>query len=451
MHHPRFGTDGLRGVANAEVTAELATALGRAAARSMPGAPFAVGRDTRRSGPLIQAALMAGMASEGCDVFDLGVLPTPGIAHVAASRGIAGAVISASHNPFGDNGVKLFAPGGTKLTAGMEQEVESQLDAVRRDGDRPPTRPTGGAVGRILPDSTGVTSYLAWLRAATDGRRLDGMVVALDCAHGAASAVAPQAFAALGATVRARACAPDGCNINAGCGSTHPEDLRRAVVADGADVGMAFDGDADRLLAVDHTGSLVDGDQLLALFAADLASRGALVGGGVVVTVMTNLWFRRWAEDRGMVVHDTPVGDRHVLAALDELGWVLGGEQSGHIIFRWLATTGDGVLSALVLADLLARRGRPLADLVAELPAPVPQLLRNVIVSEPAAVAASASMRAAVAASEADLAGRGRILVRASGTEPLLRIMVEATDQDEAVATADRLCATATATAGDGT
>jgi len=439
---PRFGTDGLRGVANAEVTAELAMALGRAAARSMPMASFAVGRDTRRSGSLIQAALMAGMASEGADVFDLGVLPTPGVAHVAAVSGRAGAVISASHNPFADNGVKLFAPGGTKLTTTVERQVEAELEAVWRAPDVP-SRPTGGAVGRILADTTGAASYRTWLQEVTGGRRLEGMVVALDCAHGAASVVAPQVFAALGATVHTQASAPDGCNINAGCGSTAPDDLRQAVVEGRADVGMAFDGDADRLLAVDHTGALVDGDQLLALFAADLAARGALEGNGVVVTVMTNLWFRRWSEDRGIVVHETPVGDRHVLAALDELGWVLGGEQSGHIIFRRLATTGDGVLSALLLADLVGRLGRPLADLVAELPPPLPQLLRNVVVSEPAAVAASPSMRAAVAASEAELAGRGRILVRASGTEPLLRIMVEATDQDEAVAVADRLCAAA--------
>jgi phosphoglucosamine mutase len=428
----RFGTDGVRGVANDELTAELALAIGRATARVLPAPAFLVGRDTRRSGPLLQAALSAGLATEGADVVDLGVLPTPGVATVAARRRLPGVVISASHNPFSDNGIKLFSSLGTKLPVGLEADVEREIASILEDSERPPRRPTGYGVGRITADPGAADLYRDELVAATDGRTLEGLHIVIDCANGAASAIAPGVLAALGATVTSLHDAPDGTNINEKCGSTHPEELARMVAARGADLGLAFDGDADRVIAVDHTGTVVDGDVLLALFALDLAGRGHLAGNTVVVTVMTNLGFRLAMESHGIGVRETDVGDRHVLAALDADGLALGGEQSGHIIFRTRSTTGDGILTGIALGDLMQRAGRSLADLADGLVERVPQVLVNVPIPQPGRLADCAEVWEAVAKAEVDLGHEGRVLLRPSGTEPLVRVMVEARAEAQA-------------------
>jgi phosphoglucosamine mutase len=435
----RFGTDGVRGVANEELTADLALALGRATARVLPSVAFVVGRDTRRSGPLLQAALSAGLATEGADVIDLGVLPTPGVAHLAERRGVPGAMVSASHNPFGDNGIKLFSALGTKLAVEAEAEVERELESILEDPDRPPRRPTGRGVGRIIVDPDAVDLYRDHLLTATDGGTLAGLDIVVDCANGAASVVAPEGLAGLGATVTTLHDDPDGININDKCGSTDPGELSRTVTDRGADLGLALDGDADRVIAVDHTGAIVDGDVLLALFALDLADRGQLAGNTVVVTVMTNLGFRLTMEGRGIAVRETDVGDRHVLAALDADGLSLGGEQSGHIIFRSRSTTGDGTLTGIVLADLMRRSGRSLADLAHGLVVRVPQVLVNVPIPQPGRLTDCAEVWDEVAKLQATLGTEGRVLLRASGTEPLVRVMVEARDEAQANAVAAQL------------
>jgi len=437
----RFGTDGIRGVANGDLTAELALALGRAAATVIGDVGFVVGRDTRRSGPMLQSALAAGLASEGADVIDVGVLSTPGVAYCAASRGLAGAVISASHNPFEDNGIKLFAPGGGKLTFDVEREIEQLLDAPGRTAV---SRPVGG----ITTDESGAAEYTEHLAGALFGRRLDGLSIVLDCANGAASLVAPAVAAALGAEIRTIACDPDGLNINDGCGSTHPEALAREVRASGADLGLAFDGDADRVVAVDHLGEVADGDTMLALFALDLAERKELTGDAVAVTVMSNYGFRLAMAERGITVIETPVGDRSVLAAVEEHGLALGGEQSGHVVFRRLATTGDGILTGLLLADLVKRQGEPLADLTRDLVERVPQVLVNVPVLDPAKLAGATAVWEEVALVEEELGDAGRVLLRSSGTEPLVRVMVEALSEDQAIASARRLGAVVAAALG---
>jgi phosphoglucosamine mutase len=435
----RFGTDGVRGVANEELTAELALALGRAAARVLPTPAFVVGRDTRLSGPLLQAALSAGLATEGADVIDLGVLPTPGVATVAQVRSHPGAMVSASHNPFGDNGIKLFSLLGTKLPVDVEAEVERELEVILANPDGPPKRPTGHGVGRISTDPEAADLYRDHLRRALDGRTLDGLRAVVDCANGAASDFAPGVLRDLGAEVKVLHASPDGANINDKCGSTNPEELARTVVDTGADFGLALDGDADRVIAADHTGALVDGDVLLALFALDLAERGRLAGNTVVVTVMTNLGFRLAMEARGIAVRETDVGDRHVLAALDADGLALGGEQSGHIIFRSTSTTGDGVLTGLALADLVQRSGRSLAELAEGLVERVPQVLVNVPIPQPERLADCAEVWDAVVRAEAELGHEGRVLLRASGTEPLVRVMVEARREADANAVAAQL------------
>ena len=439
MGSARFGTDGVRGVANEELTADLALALGRATARVLPSVAFVVGRDTRRSGPLLQAALSAGLATEGADVIDLGVLPTPGVAHLAERRGVPGAMVSASHNPFGDNGIKLFSALGTKLAVEAEAEVERELESILEDPDRPPRRPTGRGVGRIIVDPDAVDLYRDHLLTATDGGTLAGLDIVVDCANGAASVVAPEGLAGLGATVTVLHDDPDGININDKCGSTDPGELSRTVTDRGADLGLALDGDADRVIAVDHTGAIVDGDVLLALFALDLADRGQLAGNTVVVTVMTNLGFRLTMEGRGIAVRETDVGDRHVLAALDADGLSLGGEQSGHIIFRSRSTTGDGTLTGIVLADLMRRSGRSLADLAHGLVVRVPQVLVNVPIPQPGRLTECVEVWDEVAKLQATLGTEGRVLLRASGTEPLVRVMVEARDEAQANAVAAQL------------
>ncbi|HEY1734083.1 MAG TPA: phosphoglucosamine mutase [Acidimicrobiales bacterium] len=437
MGRARFGTDGVRGTANAELTAELALALGHAAARVLRAPTFVVGRDTRRSGPLLQAALSAGLAAEGADVVDVGVLPTPGVAYCAEQRAVPAAMVSASHNPFADNGIKLFGPGGTKLAVEVEASVEAAIDAVLGADTVP--GPTGRGVGTIASDGGAAAAYGRHLAGALDGRRLDGLRVVLDCANGAAADVAPTTFEALGAQVTTVACDPDGANINDGCGSTHPDALAAAVLATGAGLGLAFDGDADRVVAVDHTGSVVHGDRLMALFALDLASRDELTGNTVVVTVMTNLGFRLAMTERGIRVLETPVGDRHVLMALEADGLALGGEQSGHIVFRHRATTGDGVLSGLLLADLLVRSGRSLPELADGLMEQLPQVLVNVRVTDADRLSDAGPVWAAVREAEARLGDAGRVLLRPSGTEPLVRVMVEAATEDEAADVAQSL------------
>jgi phosphoglucosamine mutase len=366
----KFGTDGVRGVANRDLTPELVIALGRAAARVLGqrSGSFLVGRDTRISGPLLQAALSAGLAAEGASVTDLGVLSTPGVAFASAARNQPAAVISASHNPYPDNGVKLFASGGRKLSDVAQHRLEEELDRVRHDvfsgwGEPDPDALTGAKVGRLWADEGPAVQYFDHLLGTCGAERLDGMRLALDCAHGAAYRIAPRVLAALGADLDLLGNRPDGTNINQGCGSTHPSALQQAVVAAGAEAGLALDGDGDRVLAVDEQGQLVDGDQMLALCAIEMHESGTLRGDTVVVTVMTNLGFRHAMAGRGIAVHETPVGDRHVLEALEANGWALGGEQSGHLIFRDLATTGDGILTALNLLRVIRRRGRPLSEL----------------------------------------------------------------------------------------
>jgi phosphoglucosamine mutase len=446
----RFGTDGVRGQAGTDLTPELVLALGRAAARVLAAeaaAPsFVVGRDTRWSGPMLQAALSAGLAAEGIDVVDLGVLPTPGVAAVAAARGLPAAVISASHNPFADNGVKLFAAGGRKLSEADEQRVEADLDNLIRAasavGGESSGAASGSGIGRLSADPEGRAWYCDRVVGALEGRHLDGVRVVLDCANGAAVATAPDILAATGAhVVEVLAAAPDGRNINAGCGSTDPSALAAAVLAHRADAGLAFDGDADRVIAVDGTGAVVDGDRLLGLFAVDLRRRGRLAKDTVVVTVMTNLGFHLAMAAAGVAVQQTQVGDRHVLEALDEHGWSLGGEQSGHLIFRDLATTGDGVLSGLLLLDLVARMGQPLAELAAGVMDRLPQVLRNLAVPDRDALARAEPVWAEVRAVEAELGNRGRVLLRQSGTEPVVRVMVEAPTEEAANEAADRLVA----------
>ena len=434
-----FGTDGVRGVANVELTPELVMALGRAAARVLPGDRFLIGRDTRISGPLLSSALAAGLSSEGIDAVDLGVLPTPAVAHLSATEDVPAAVVSASHNPFADNGVKLFAAGGRKLADEVEERLEAELRAVLERARDTTEAKEGAAVGRISSRAAATASYEDHILASVEGRTLHGVTVAVDCANGACFDVAPRVLRSLGADVIVSHAEPDGVNINEGCGSTHPGNLQRLVVERGADVGLAFDGDADRVLAVAADGELVDGDQIMAVCALDLRDRGLLADDTVVVTVMTNLGFRLAMRDHGIHVVDTQVGDRYVLEALEEGHWALGGEQSGHVIFRRLATTGDGLLTGVQLLDAVRRRGRPLADLAAVMTR-LPQVLRNVRVARRDGLEAATDVWDEVAAVEAELAGKGRVLLRPSGTEPLVRVMVEAATAEDADAAVTRLC-----------
>lgn len=439
MARTRFGTDGIRGVANVDLTPELVVALGRSIARTIAATTFVVGRDTRRSGPMLQAALSTGLASEGADVVDVGVLPTPAVAWLSEVRGLPAVVISASHNPFGDNGIKVFAAGGLKLGEDSEAAIEDELQRILDPTARGLRRLEGHGVGSLTTETGLGEAYIAHLSSLVSAGALQGLRLVVDTANGAASGLGAAVFERAGAEVIAIGCEPDGTNINDGCGSTDTSTLAAAVVDNGADLGLALDGDADRLLAVDGDGRSADGDELLALFALDLAERGLLAGNSVVVTVMTNLGFRLAMEERGIVVTETPVGDRHVLAALDEDGLSLGGEQSGHIIFRRLATTGDGLLTGLVLADLVARSGRRLADLLEGLVVPVPQVLVNVPVPDTELLAGATAVWSAVEEEEARLGDTGRVLLRPSGTESMVRVMVEARGEGVAEEIAERL------------
>jgi phosphoglucosamine mutase len=452
----KFGTDGVRGVANTELTPELVLALARAAARVLvpgdrrAGARVVIGRDPRRSGPMLEAALVAGFTSEGVDVLQLGVVPTPTVAHACAELGIPGAMISASHNPFPDNGIKLFAAGGRKLTDEVEAELEALLGRLLEGSDQD-VRPGGADIGVTDAGSDVVagvwSSYRDRVLAVLGGRSLDGLAVVIDCAHGAASTIAPDVLRRTGAEVTVVHAEPDGININTDAGSTAPDVLAAAVAEAEADVGLALDGDADRLVAVDHTGAVVDGDHLLAILAIDRKDRGALVHDTVVATVMSNLGFRLGMARHGVTVLETKVGDRYVLEALEETGAVLGGEQSGHIIQTDIATTGDGLLSALSVLDVMSRRGRSLAELAATAMTSLPQVLVNVRLQDrrPDLVDAMADD---IREAEGRLGDGGRVLVRLSGTEPLVRVMVEAPTEAGARSEAETLAAAARRIAG---
>lgn len=420
----------MRGVAGSDLTAALALDLGRAAARVLDAREAVVGGDSRRSTRMLEAAVVAGLAAEGVLVHRLGLVPTPAVAFAAQRWGVMGVVVSASHNPYHDNGIKLFARGGLKLSDDVEAAIEAELDALG-----PPSADVGA-----IADTDVERDYLDHVGGVLGGRRLDGLRIVVDGANGAASYLAPELFDRVGADVVAIGCEPDGVNINQDCGATHPAGLAAAVRAHGADLGLALDGDADRLIAVDAQGRVVDGDHIMAVLALDMRERGQLRGDTVVVTVMTNLGFRQAMAAHGVHVVETAVGDRYVLEALDAGGFSLGGEQSGHVIRRDLATTGDGMLTGLLLADVVARTGRPLAELAAVM-TQLPQVLVNVRLAErpPGLLDALAPH---VAEAQAALGERGRVLVRPSGTEPLVRVMVEAPTDDEARRVADELAAT---------
>ncbi len=442
----RFGTDGIRGVANRELSPELVTALGRAAATVLgQQQPFIVGRDTRRSGPMVEAALVAGLCSEGADVELVGVLPTPAVAYLAQVRDAPAVVISASHNSFEDNGVKLFAPGGRKIPAELEQGVEQELHRLANSA--PPAGPAGRAVGVAGTARDAFDEYVKHVVAALEGRRLDGLHVIVDCGHGAAFRSAPRALRELGAHVEVMNAAPDGTNINANCGSTDPSALQDAVVEHRAAVGLALDGDADRVIAVDERGAIVDGDQILAIAALDLNERDALRGNAVVGTVMSNLGLRKCLAQHGIDFVETPVGDRNVSDELERRSLSLGGEQSGHIIFTDHATTGDGTLTGAMLLDVIAGTGHSLS-LLAGIMQRFPQVLRNVAVRDRSVLDHDGRFWEEVRALEDQLAPNGRVLVRPSGTEPVVRVMVEAITLEQAELGADRMVEALVATAG---
>ena len=434
-----FGTDGVRGLANRDLTAELALSLAQAAAsvlgadsRSNGVRPKAViARDPRISGEFLAASVAAGLASSGVDVYDAGVLPTPGAAFLTADIDADfGVMISASHNPAPDNGIKIFARGGHKLADSVEDQIQAAMDA-------PALAPLGGAVGHIKRMADAEDRYLVHLLTAIPNR-LDGLKVVLDCAHGAASAVSPDAFRDAGAEVVVIGNDPDGININDGYGSTHLSALQAAVLEHGADAGIANDGDADRCLAVDHTGAIVDGDQIMAVLAVAAKAAGELARNTLVATVMSNLGLRLAMKENDINLIETAVGDRYVLEAIREGSYTLGGEQSGHVILTQWATTGDGVLTGLRLMAEVARTKKSLAELTSVMKV-YPQVLVNVRGVDKTKVDSNPALAAIVAEAEAELAATGRVLLRASGTEPLVRVMVEAADEGSAQSWADRI------------
>ncbi|MEV7397405.1 phosphoglucosamine mutase [Aeromicrobium sp. NPDC092404] len=434
-----FGTDGVRGLANRDLTAELAVDLAVAAAHILGevGAfadqrPTAVvARDPRASGEFLEAAVVAGLASAGVDVHRLGVVPTPGAAFLTSYlQADMGVMISASHNPMPDNGIKFLARGGLKLDDDLELQIEQRLE-------EPWDRPTGSGVGRIGDSRAGVAAYVKHLVGSAPGP-LDGLTIVLDCANGAAYEVGPQVFEQLGATVISIHAEPDGLNINLDCGSTHLDDLQKAVIRHGADAGFAFDGDADRCLAVDHAGAVVDGDQILAILGIAARDAGRLRDDTVVATVMSNLGFVQALQAAGITVIQTAVGDRYVLEAMRSGGFSLGGEQSGHVIMADYATTGDGVLTAVHLASRIRETGTSLEEL-ASVMTRLPQVLINVPDVDKARADSDPVLQGEVAIAAARLGSSGRVLLRQSGTEPLVRVMVEAATHDEASEVAERL------------
>jgi phosphoglucosamine mutase len=433
-----FGTDGVRGLANGELlTPELAVALSASAAhvlaeRDHSHRPVAiVGRDPRASGEMLEAAVVAGLTAAGADAVRIGVLPTPAVAHLVGALGAdLGVMISASHNPMPDNGIKLFAAGGHKLPDTLEDAVEARL-AERG------ARPTGAGIGRVrdLPDAA--SRYGSHLLDAAPAP-LDGLTVVVDCAHGAASLVAPEVYRKAGARVVAIGAEPDGLNINDGVGSTHLDHVRAAVLEHGADLGIAHDGDADRCLAVDASGADIDGDKIMAVLAIAMRDAGELVRDTLVATVMSNLGLHLAMREAGITLRTTAVGDRYVLEDLRAGGYALGGEQSGHVVLPAHATTGDGLLTALRLMARMAATGTTLAELGSVVTV-LPQVLENVVVRDKAAVAADGAVRAAVAAAQDELGDTGRVLLRPSGTEPYVRVMVEAATLEQAKAVTARL------------
>ena len=436
-----FGTDGVRGLANGQLTASLATALGISAAQVLTEQriddarnskrPFAiVGRDPRVSGEFLQAAVSAGLASAGVDVIDIGVVPTPAVAYLTDKTGAdLGVMLSASHNAMPDNGIKFFARGGHKLADDVEDAIEAHLE-------KPSDLPTGAAVGRIRSDYQLVDRYLDHILASVN-QPLTGLTVVVDGANGAASLVGPEIYRRAGAQVITIHCEPDGYNINENCGSTHMDDLVEAVKVHGADLGIAHDGDADRCLAVDANGAIVDGDQILAILAQGKKAQGMLVSDTVVATVMSNLGFTIAMKSESISVVTTAVGDRYVLEAMKEHGFNLGGEQSGHVVLSDYATTGDGVLTALHVMAEMTRTGKSLNEL-ASLVTRLPQVLVNVKGVDKLAVS-KPEVVSAISEAENELGDTGRVLLRPSGTEPLIRVMVEAGTQEQAQAIAQKL------------
>ncbi|KRE61102.1 phosphoglucosamine mutase [Nostocoides sp. Soil756] len=434
-----FGTDGVRGLANADITVELALELSIAAAHVLGGPDRAsgrrpravVGRDPRASGEFLSAAVCAGLASAGVDVHNVGVLPTPAVAYLTADMGATfGVMLSASHNPMPDNGIKFFAEGGHKLPDAVEDEIAARMGQHWE-------RPQGAEVGRIHENRAGQARYVAHLLQALP-HRLDGLTVVIDGAHGAASAVSPEVFRLAGAEVVEIGTDPDGLNINDGYGSTHLDRLTAAVIERGADLGIAHDGDADRCLAVGADGVEVDGDQIMAILAVSLKERGLLRENTLVATVMSNLGLLQAMEREGIRVEQTGVGDRYVLEEMRRHGYSLGGEQSGHVILLDHGTTGDGVLTGLMLAARVAQTGRPISEL-ARVMHRLPQVLVNVKGVDKSRVESDEAVREAVLRAEGELHGSGRVLLRKSGTEPVVRVMVEAVSEEQARATADRL------------
>ena len=429
-----FGTDGVRGKFGDDLTVELAASLGHAAAivlgRGHPRPRVLIGRDTRASGEPLEQALIAGIARAGGEALLAGVIPTPAVARLTSLYDCqAGAVISASHNPAPDNGIKFFGSDGMKLPDAVEDDIEAVLE--HGDGD-----PEEAGKATVLTDAE--ERYLSFL---LDGAiSLKGLRVVVDCANGAAYRVAPEAYRRAGADVIAFGTEPDGQNINDGVGSTHPEKIQEVVLAHEAHVGIAHDGDADRLIAVDERGELVDGDQVLAICALEARARGALPNNAVVSTVMANLGFRRAMSEAGIEVVETGVGDRYVLEAMLERGIAIGGEQSGHLIFLDRHTTGDGILTALRLMGVMAGTGKPLSELAKAAPR-APQVLLNVRDVNKEALEQASAVWEVVHVVEAELGGNGRVLVRPSGTEPVIRVMVEATTEDAAIAAAERIAA----------
>ncbi|MBF6192970.1 phosphoglucosamine mutase [Nocardia implantans] len=447
-----FGTDGVRGLANESLSPELALRVSGAAAqilsRGKKRALAVVGRDPRASGEMLEAAVTAGLTAAGVDVLSVGVLPTPAVAYLTGLYDAClGVMISASHNPMPDNGIKIFAAGGHKLDDAIEDRIEALMAAEK------PFRPTGAGIGRVrnaagardhglsIPDRYSLAGtherYVEHLVEAT-GQDLSGLTVVVDCAHGAAAEVGPAAYREAGATVIAINAEPDGLNINDGCGSTHLDQVRAAVVEHGADLGLAHDGDADRCLAVDAHGNVVDGDAILAILALAMHEAGELADDTLVVTVMSNLGLHIAMRAAGITVRTTAVGDRYVLEELRRGGFTLGGEQSGHVVFPRYGTTGDGILTGLRLMARMARTGRGLADLASVLQT-VPQILVNVPVNDKSVVARAPEIREAVLEAERILGDSGRVLLRPSGTEELVRVMVEATDPTQARQLADDL------------
>lgn len=431
-----FGTDGVRGVANRDLTPDLALALGRAAAHVLApnGGEIVVGRDTRISGPMLEAALVAGFCSAGANVRLAGVVPSPAVAFLTIDeKAAAGAVISASHNPVDDNGIKFFSDTGLKLSGVLENKIEELMAAPPSD------LPVGAKVGTSEPLADGTDRYVGHLLGSLESS-LKGLRVVLDCAHGAAWQVGPRVFREAGAEVIAINADPDGTRINVDCGSQSLEGLARRVVSEGADLGLAFDGDADRVLAVDEAGASIDGDRILALCALRMHASGELKNNLVIATVMANLGFRRALERKGIEVFAAPVGDKFVAEAMAERGAALGGEQSGHVIFSAHSTTGDGLLTGLQVAEAVASSSSTLSRLV-DLFDTYPQVLINVKVADRTALNGAEAVWELAHATEARLGDEGRVLLRASGTEPLVRVMVEAADQKTAQTAAEELAA----------